>query len=1588
MNPEGQTSNPNSQSVSAGSVSRVYKIITTWGFLDEGFPMWTQIFQTTKIPYFILYPLMMVYFVQVLGASIWPWNPYWQQDVNFHFSKWQRQILYYRRVPIVFNDYLLVTGIFGILNLLSVAMIRSQINYFKFNRKFILWLNFPMRLYFEAIVLLFMLPNVVVLGETFLLLAKGNKNVSVIISFVLALGNEIYILYFYIVIQHFNAMSLFINVSPLLNFNPTFMQTVTLSSHCTVLSYFLFSLFENWSFFVTVIFCLGCCSFIAYNLINYLYIVDIIIMSSLMGFAFGCTAGNIMSVICYFQPNLSYLMPPLITIGFFMLGFVISYIYFVIRTNQIVSKLNVVFANQEQYFDYYDSIGLEDDEDKAQTYLRIGFQQCCPCFYNLTLLNYIHERFSSEKSNELCVLFSAFFPKEHRLQNKFEKKLLKRRKLNFISRFLIFQLESIKTQRQFTDNMIMRNKLMEMKNLTGQCESQSRLGLDGNTINQSYLETLATMASKTRNLWKEALLNFPNSIKMCDEYFRYLVEVECDFPEAIKIKHKAQLIESGQSYSSDHCFKSFVQAFPKYLTDKIIDFDGKIIAGNFTDKNSQNYNSFQENVNSATIHTNSSNHAKIKSKNDTDDVELENEIEEAIGKSTIKFAKERLSLHRMLQHKITMPIKMIKFVAFGVIFYILFLTNAATFLARNTVTNHIENMKELNFIAKARFYIALSSVCIMTQFFNQTGFFKNYTQKLQVYINTTSVELNPFIDFIHGDLPMDLLNFSKLSNSYFSDLMQYLSEQAHNRRNVYKYIRNLLSQNVPIRTYYNRCINFTVSNGSLTNLYSLMFTIHRTLSSYKNFLVISQDNDTCDLANNYVYFYQGTAKVYLDIAESVREDSEKIKKAFLYYSYSAPIITFFIVFLPICTIHFLTLKDEKKIKRIVQSIDQQARNESKEDLRIHSSNDEVLITETTAKSGGRVYLILLQAGWAIYYLMIVLIACFIVLHITDDLDKLNDWNQFSASRLSLSAESLNAMMNVLIIKEIPTAYKDEDKMKFYQLAMLFILKLKEAETNLISGTNRSKLCQGFDKKLDELNIIDAKMNKNASSPHEYYQYAAIHQQLDIYQSYAKIILEDVMMTNGTYSQEDGANFLFIGNYFLFRNCYLASNRIIELMDHKIVEWKSYFGILAVLVFAGILAYIMSSITYYNNRFNSYKAALFIIKRINPYTLLNNIYFNQFFLKNDEEFDTINGQKMSLEQLIITNANDSIICTNIYGVVEQVNQAVTNLLGFTREQILGQVVTSLFSSDCIEKIGMKLDQMKNHQTSSFLYEDDYVVVNNASKSLNVKCSIIGMKNSYNDNLNSFVFILKDTTKLEEQKRQAENEKMKSENLLYQILPRDIVLQINKNIKEISFNVNSATICFIDINKFSEYTTNLTPNNIMSNLSYYFSVLDQTLKEYPLLIKIKLIGDIYMAAGGIFNNDVGPEVHAEQMILFCFDVLYHLEEINKKLDSNLQIRIGINTGGPLIAGVLGTDKPLFDIIGDPINVAARLQSTSDVNKVHISGDTFELVKGLNYDITKRGETFLKGKGKQITYYISPPSHKRNSSELQNQQSQTNQ
>lgn len=180
------------------------------------------------------------------------------------------------------------------------------------------------------------------------------------------------------------------------------------------------------------------------------------------------------------------------------------------------------------------------------------------------------------------------------------------------------------------------------------------------------------------------------------------------------------------------------------------------------------------------------------------------------------------------------------------------------------------------------------------------------------------------------------------------------------------------------------------------------------------------------------------------------------------------------------------------------------------------------------------------------------------------------------------------------------------------------------------------------------------------------------------------------------------------------------------------------------------------------------------------------------------------------------------------------------------------------------------------------------------------------------------------------------------------------------------VDKATVIFIGITNFVSWCNKQSHTEIMERLEIISTLLDSTLTQFPTLTKIKTINGVYMAAAGLFN-EVTDKTLEHEAVQFAYEGGKKILEQQFFQQNSMSLVIGINTGGPIISGVLGTDKPFFDVWGDAVNVAARLETSADPNTMQMN---YETTLGLPKDafkIRERHGLKLKGKEGLFTAYV---------------------
>ena len=247
-------------------------------------------------------------------------------------------------------------------------------------------------------------------------------------------------------------------------------------------------------------------------------------------------------------------------------------------------------------------------------------------------------------------------------------------------------------------------------------------------------------------------------------------------------------------------------------------------------------------------------------------------------------------------------------------------------------------------------------------------------------------------------------------------------------------------------------------------------------------------------------------------------------------------------------------------------------------------------------------------------------------------------------------------------------------------------------------------------------------------------------------------------------------------------------------------------------------------------------------------------------------------------------------------------------------------------------------------------------------INDKYALIRLKSnnlSFAILLMGFSFYIHTIFKKAELSLQLEHEK--SNKLLENILPLSIIQKLRENPDSIAEKFEECTVLFSDIVGFTEMSRKLPPQDLVSLLNEIFSSFDDLAEKYKLE-KIKTIGDAYMVVGGLPDKE---PYHAEKIADFALDMITAIQLFREKSGYPIQLRIGIHSGAA-IAGVIGKKKFIYDLWGESVNTASRMESHGIPGQIQVSESTYNKLKD-KFTFMERGILEVKGIGKIRSYFL---------------------
>jgi guanylate cyclase len=206
-----------------------------------------------------------------------------------------------------------------------------------------------------------------------------------------------------------------------------------------------------------------------------------------------------------------------------------------------------------------------------------------------------------------------------------------------------------------------------------------------------------------------------------------------------------------------------------------------------------------------------------------------------------------------------------------------------------------------------------------------------------------------------------------------------------------------------------------------------------------------------------------------------------------------------------------------------------------------------------------------------------------------------------------------------------------------------------------------------------------------------------------------------------------------------------------------------------------------------------------------------------------------------------------------------------------------------------------------------------------------------------------------------------ERAKADRLLLNVLPAEIAETLKESDDTIAEHYESVSVLFADVVGSTPLFADLEPTEVVDWLNEVFSVLDELVERHGLE-KLRTMGDGYMVGSGVPGT---REDHFRALVACSLDMIEALKSLPPRNGKRMTFRFGINSG-PVVAGVIGKSKFHYDLWGDTVNVASRMETYSEESRLHVSQSTYEMIKD-EFECVSRGTTEIKGKGEMETWFV---------------------
>ncbi|OHT00939.1 hypothetical protein TRFO_32191 [Tritrichomonas foetus] len=1439
------------------------------------FPLFSEITRIALIPPIFYGLLGIIQFLQTVTALMYIgndaiWRDKLPEDLKFlsYFNNFG--ISYFDDFESSWPLYVIIIGFFAIEMVFTIFILL----WYRKKRSFIKFTLYVANFLYGIFTPIFLIPACGLAGYAGWEISKSSSISSIgyfLISFLPALV-FIYIIHLN---SHFSSTAVFISRSIIATWDGKII--VSISGFIGLASFLspILNAFPGWLCLVGILISVCGISYQLY-LLHYLPFINFYINAGFQALLCYGIFFLFMTVAHYFVDlniNIMFLVP----FGVLLIALVTFSIINIKRKDKILSKLSndnfdtLIDENEKRA--YLDTQNFGNDNN-ALLYMRFGIVYMKRMCVDFTFMKYLIDTRPNKKIIFSIIQMAAMFPAQNQLLSKIITIITKSNMTyNLFEKFLIYQVKKVHVIRQSSVSKEAQTESIILTKMSEETISLVRgfwgeISHTKSTISTASLRYFRNATTRTNSAFLDALEQYPKSQIINDQYIRFLIEAMGDYNNAVKYSKRLLHIEQGRKMINDHAYKAFVNKFPKFLTEKILDAHGFYLADQQIDKSD-----------SIIITNNESTHFS-----ETHHISNEDMQYDEITNQVFSHGKLRLALQNTLDKSKISSYKTARFFSIFNVIVMIIISIIIIIALPITTDESMDLMKSNSLTSK----IASSL---------QYGALIAATRLLEFTAGTT--DLSYLLCYQLSIQRDDLPNFPSVFNTPYVALSEVLLKLQESIEEEMALIFSRPSVHKGELSLYNDWLSrrYTLAFDSTGAALSFRGSLNLFASQIER---LSSLNSPASIAPYLMEFIQvvnngwvlslGFTELFYNVSQSGIIDCENSTKIIYIVVYIVSILYLIVFFILRLINYIIVLKDTKTLSDLLKSIP--AKDIERSQHPIYKKNRRKLPTGTIHSAHDfsiEIYLL------PLIMLLSIGVSVFIVLYVGityansfDLIKKTFQWSYVGSQRFS---QILCLLLAVCI---------EHSNIKVYT----------GSTTNETIGENLERNAQtlfSYQRQLD-LAIIgnddefdNFYYHDQCSYSPEKYNFAkyldcvSLSNKMNIAINYYNLMNQDYGGVNMIFYTQEFSGLAFICDKYVY-NELRGFNEYLEVFSQRL----------------------------YDNM-NDMAVSVCCIGKNQK---LLEFFSNKKELTDDDGDSEAETVIQSLSSAII-NINKNLIVQTVNPIfTKMIGFSSDHILGQSIIWLIPLPIND-YGRAVYDKspFYQKIDDIK-YGGNINMATINIKIRNSTEALMPVRATIIKNIDECNE-FDGMTLILKDLSNITQLKNKLQIEREKTSKLMEVLVPKSVFRSIKGKKQPVLFKVENATILFIEIVGLEDCVSSMTPKDLIKSMEKIYNCFDRAIQKYSSISFMRNESELIFAVSGLFDNTDDFALQARDVTGFMIEVVHYLEELNILMNTDFHLRTGAHLGGPISGYISDPDSPYFEIISDTMLYTNYIQEMGGVD-----------------------------------------------------------